>query len=94
MNPHQPGNETRSSISARVPTNHKDALIYLADAESTAHDRVSLSEVLRDFVSEGLVRRWDELPEEAKDVLDDDLKADAGENADPSEAVADGGKSA
>ena len=69
--------EGRSSIGFEVPTNHKEAIFQLAQHRSTRSDRTTMSDVLRRYVREGLERE-DDLPGEIRDLLDDDLVADAG----------------
>lgn len=69
----------RSHLGFEVLTNHKTAMEYLADERSEGYgNRVYVSELGREAVEEYLATHWDELPEEAKDLLDDDMKANAG----------------
>jgi hypothetical protein len=48
------------------------------DYEAGAHESVNKSDILRDALTEYFEQHYDELPEEARDLLDDDLVADAG----------------
>ena len=75
--PDQPGN-TDSRIAARIPTNKKDALVKLAHSRSTPCERITYSDLVREAVDLLLSSEWDDLPEEARDDLDADLKANAG----------------
>ena len=78
MPPNQ-GNGPGTHIAARVPTNRKSALEKWAHADSTPHETVTASDKLRNAIDEYLADHWDELPEEARDDLDDDLKPNGGD---------------
>ena len=67
-----------SQIGAKVPTNLKSALEKAAWAKSTPHERTTVSDLVRDSIELWLFVHQDELPEEALDDLDGDLKANAG----------------
>lgn len=83
-----------SAATLRIPTNHKEAVYQLAQSRSTRTDRVTMSDIFREYIRLGLQEEEEEdLPEEVLDLLDEDLKANAGGDADPAEAVADGGES-
>lgn len=66
-------------LSVTLPQNQKLALEYVADAESVPGNRTTISEVARRYIREGLAR--EDLPQEAADLLDDDLDANAGGEA-------------
>lgn len=77
------------SIGFRVPANVNTAYEQIAnerDYEAGAHDTVNKSDVLRDALIEYLDNHFDELPEETRDLLDDDLVANAGGDAEEVEA--------
>jgi hypothetical protein len=84
MSPDNPG--ARSVVSADVDTNKKDALVKTAHQRSKPYDSVTQSDLLREAVDEWLSNHWDELPEEAKDDLDEDQVANAGGEEEVSEA--------
>ncbi len=73
----EPGNGQRPRIAAAVPENHKTALEYVATTESKPGKRLHTADVIRDAIETYLEVNYDNLPEEAKDLLDD-LEADAG----------------
>lgn len=88
MTPDQ-NDDNRSNLGAKVPTNQKDALVKWGYSQSTAYKTVTLSDHVREAISEYLNRHWDELPEDARtDLLREDL-------ADPDEpaVVTEGGSS-
>jgi hypothetical protein len=69
----------KSRVSANIPTNQKEALFLLAKQRSARQrENVSMAEILRDYIEQGLEHE-DDLPEEARDLLDDDLIANAGD---------------
>lgn len=70
--------DTRSRIGARIDTDKKDALVKWAHSRTTPYQRVTISQIVREAVTEHLEQNYEQLPEEAKDDLDDDLKANAG----------------
>lgn len=68
-------------VGAYVPTNHAEALFQLAQERSERADKTTQSDLLRQYLKEGLrrdVRQSDDAPEEVYDLLDMDLEADAG----------------
>ena len=67
-----------SRLTSFVPPNIKNAVVLLAHERSTPYETVGQSEVGREAIEEYLSNHYDELPEEARDLLDDDLKANAG----------------
>lgn len=71
-------NQESSKITIRVPTGRKDALLKLAHEQSSYDESVSLSDLGREAIDDLLVKYASELPQEAKDDLDDDLLANAG----------------
>lgn len=75
--------QTRDHLGARVDTNKKHALTLYAHKLNgeDPYAQVKLSNVVRGAVDEYIARHWDDLPEEAKDALDKDTLADAGEGA-------------
>lgn len=77
MAPNQDENGGRAHIGAQVPTNHAEALFQLAQHRSTRADRTTQSDLIREAISEYLPKQ-DDLPEETRDLLDDDLLANAG----------------
>jgi hypothetical protein len=79
----------KSRIAANIPTNQKEALFLLAKAKSQERrENVSQAEIIRDYVAEGLARE-DDLPPEARELLDDGLIADENESAQSDGGVAD-----
>ena len=78
-------------LSTRVPSNRLTALEQYAYQQSTPHETVKRSDLVRDAVDLFLAENWEDLPEEARDALDDDLKANAGGDADDPESL--GGES-
>lgn len=74
----EPGDGQRPRVAAAVPTNHKTALDYVATVESTPGNRKYTADVIRDAIELYLSENYEDLPEEARDLLDDDLVADAG----------------
>jgi hypothetical protein len=75
MSPGQ-GDGTRPRVAAAVPPNQKFALDVLADDRSSPGNRTYVAELLREAVENYL--QTVDLPEEARDALDDDLIANAG----------------
>ena len=73
----QPG---KSFIGAKIPTNLKDALYKLAKSRDSPYDEVHMTDLIEDAIREYLARQ-DDLPEEAKDDLDSDFLANAGEES-------------
>ena len=69
-----------SRLSGMVPTNHKEAL-FMAAQERSKNQRqsVPLADILREAVEEWISQNYEDLPEEAQDLLDEDLKANAGD---------------
>lgn len=72
-----------SHMGALVPTNHAEALYQLAKSRSTRSDKTSQSDLLRAAISQYLTREAakEDVPGEVRDLLDDDLVADAGEGS-------------
>jgi hypothetical protein len=67
-----------SRVSAEVPTNQKEALFLLAKSRSMEQRGiVSMAEILREYIEEGL-KREEDLPGEVRDLLEDDLLTNAG----------------
>lgn len=79
-------------VGAYIPTNHAEAIFQISKSRSTRSDRVSQSDVLRDAIREYLQREAEneDLPGEVLDLLDEDLKANAGGNTDAPESVGEG----
>ncbi len=76
--------ELGGHIGFRVPSNVNTAyeqIANLRDFEAGAHDTVNKSDVLREALIEYLDNHYDDLPEETRDLLDDDLVANAGGDA-------------
>ena len=65
-------------FSLRVGSDRISALEQLAFDRSTAHDKVTRAELIREAIDEYLRDNWEDLPEEAKDFLDEDMIANAG----------------
>lgn len=77
MGTNQATGET-SRIAAEVPTNQKEALFLLAKHRSARQrSNVPMAQLLREAV-EIYLEDADDLPEEVRDLLDDDLLANAG----------------
>lgn len=74
----EPGDGERPRVAAAVPTNHKQVLDYAADQRSSPGNRAYTAEIVREAIEEWIHRHASELPEEARDLLDDDLLANAG----------------
>lgn len=72
------GDGQRPRVAAAVPTNHKQALDYIASERSQPGNRTYTAEVVREAIQEWLHHHSDELPEEARDLLDDDVKSNNG----------------
>lgn len=69
----------KSRISGMIPTNHKEAMFLLKEQRSrNQREQVPMADLIREFVEDGLAAHYDELPEEAKDLLDEDMVANAG----------------
>lgn len=68
------------TLAVRVPSNYLTALEQIAHAESSPHERVYKSEITREALRAHFraLADDDELPEETRDLLDDDLVADGG----------------
>jgi histidinol phosphatase-like PHP family hydrolase len=67
--------------SVKIPTNHAEALFQLAQHRSTREDRTTQSELIRKYIAKGLradIGSDSEIPGEIRDLLDDDLVANAG----------------
>lgn len=78
-----PGQESdgMSKVGADVPTNIHEALYQLSkirDAQTPRDENISQASIIRRYIREGL-QREEELPEEVRDLLDEDLLANAGE---------------
>lgn len=71
------GDGERPRITASLPTNHKHALDYVATERSQPGNRVYTADVVRDAVEEWLYHHADELPDEARDLLDQDRIAES-----------------
>ncbi|WP_323174801.1 hypothetical protein, partial [Natrialba sp. PRR66] len=69
-----------TTISVRVPTNHAEALFQIAQERSSRVDRTTQSDVVREYIQDGLTRdaQSGEVPQEVLDLLDVDLEANAG----------------
>lgn len=74
----EPGDGQRPRIAASVPTNHKQALDYAADKRSQPGSRTYTASIVREAIGEWLARHSEELPPEARDLLDEDLEANGG----------------
>jgi len=61
----------------RAPTNVQEAAEILAAERYSRNDKWTKSRVFREALREYLTRQ-DDLPEEARDLLDDNLEADSG----------------
>jgi hypothetical protein len=61
----------------RAPTNVQEAAEILAAERYSRNDKWTKSRVFREAISEYL-RSQDDLPEEARDLLDDDFEANGG----------------
>lgn len=72
------------SIGFRVPADVNAAYEQIANERNYhagPHETVNKSDVLRDALKEYLLNHYDELPQETRDLLDDDLIANAGGDA-------------
>lgn len=72
-----------SQIGVYVPTNVKEALYLLAHARSEPRQETSMSALARDYIEQGLaqdIQQSDDVPEEVRDLLDDNLESDGGES--------------
>lgn len=67
-------------VGAYVPTNHAEAIFQISKHRSTRSERVSQSDVLREAIRQYLQNEAEreDLPGEILDLLDEDLKANAG----------------
>lgn len=75
MVPSQDGPTPRAG--ARIETNYQEAAELLAFKRTKRTDKWTKSRVIREALIEYLARAED-LPEEARDLLDDDMLANAG----------------
>jgi len=75
------GDNNRAPLGAEVPTNEKDALVKWAHEQSTAYENVSISDHVREAISEYLNNHWDELPEKARNDIQRSQLADPDEPA-------------
>jgi hypothetical protein len=67
----------KSRVSAKIPTNQKEAVFLLAKHRSAQQRKnVSMAEIVREFIREGLARE-DDLPEEVQELLDEPEVGDA-----------------
>jgi len=82
MSPKDSGSDPRdSTVSTRVRSGTKTALVQYAhhlDVEAGPYEDVNPGTIQRRAIRELMQREWSQLPEEAKDALDDDMKANAG----------------
>jgi len=81
MSPQDSTDALESTLSARVKNGTKTALVQYAhqkNVEAGPYEDVCPGTIQRRAVRELLRREWDDLPQEAKDALDDDLVANAG----------------
>lgn len=72
-----PSSDRMPRAHVRMPTNLQEACEILAEGRYSRHDKVSKAEIIREATREYLARQ-DDLPEEARDLLDDDLRSNAG----------------
>lgn len=72
------GSDGKSFFGGDIPTNHKEAVYQFAESRTTRTQPVSMADILREAVSEYLNNHYDELPGETRDLLDEDLIANAG----------------
>jgi len=87
--PQSTPDELGGRIGFRVPSNVNTAyeqIANLKDFEAGAHATVNKSDILREALEEYLNNHYEELPEETRDLLDDDLIANAGGDAEEVEA--------
>lgn len=63
----------------RAPTNVQEAAEILAAERYSRNDKWTKSRVFREAIGEYL-RNQEDLPEEARDLLDDDVEADGGKS--------------
>ena len=77
MAPNQ-GSQGMPRIGARVPSNVIEAAEILAAERYDRHDKWNRSRVVREALLQYLLSQED-LPEEGRDLLDEDLLANAGE---------------
>lgn len=66
--------------SVKLPTNIAEALFQLAKHRDSREDRTNQSDLMRRYIIQGLRDDVadDEVPGEIRDLLDDDLEANAG----------------
>jgi hypothetical protein len=78
--PAQGDDEGMSHLGGDIPNNHKEALFQIAKNRTTRTDRVTMADLQREAIKLWLAReaKANALSEEVRDLLDDDLKADAG----------------
>lgn len=69
----------------RAPTNLQEAAELLAEKRYSRHNKTSKGDVFRDALREYFINHWDDLPGEARDLLDTDLVSNAGEEVDVDE---------
>lgn len=75
MPPNQGSGMPRITFS--IPSNHQTALEYMTETRGAPGNRPAVSQLIREAVRQYLAEQED-LPEEAIDLLDDDLLANAG----------------
>lgn len=73
---HDDGKKPR--VAASIPTNQKNALEYLAHERTSPGNRTYVAEIVAEAIEEYLGNNYEDLPPEARDLLDDDLRADGG----------------
>lgn len=69
------GDGRKPRITATLPTNHKQALNFVAAERSQPGNRTYVAELVRESVEEYLANHWDELSEDAKELLDKEMLA-------------------
>lgn len=69
---------TRPRVAAAIPTNEKQALDIIAHERSKPGDRTYVASIVAEAIEEYLYNHWDDLPGEARDLLDEDVVANAG----------------
>lgn len=75
MPPNQGSGMPRLTFS--IPANHQTALEYLTETRGKPGNRPAVAQLVREAVAEYLANQED-LPPEARDLLDEDLVANAG----------------
>lgn len=73
-------------ISAKIQSHHKAALEQLAHARSTPNRRVYVSEFVRDSLEVFFKENWEDLPQDVRDVLEEDPRINPEIEADEVEA--------